>query len=110
MAIGMIVILFVGLCVISILGTLLLLLVKSEKAKRKIFYAMSVWGMAVAVLSATSLPTNYTAQQIAAWALGFLSVAGIVVHVKAKEKMQLNIACALVIVSCLGGVVKMFLI
>ena len=62
----MIVILFVGLCVISILGTLLLLLVKSEKAKRKIFYAMSVWGMAVAVLSATSLPTNYTAQQIAA--------------------------------------------
>ena len=55
MAIGMIVILFVGLCVISILGTLLLLLVKSEKAKRKIFYAMSVWGMAVAVLSATSL-------------------------------------------------------
>ena len=108
MAIGMIVILFVGLCVISILGTLLLLLVKSEKAKRKIFYAMSVWGMAVAVLSATSLPTNYTAQQIAAWALGFLSVAGIVVQ--AKEKMQLNIAYALVIVSCLGGVVKMFLI
>ena len=88
MAIGMIVILFVGLCVISILGTLLLLLVKSEKAKRKIFYAMSVCGMAVAVLSATSLPTNYTAQEIAAWALGFLSVAGIVVHVKAKEKMH----------------------
>ena len=50
MAIGMIVILFVGLCVISILGTLLLLLVKSEKAKRKIFYAMSVCGMGSRVL------------------------------------------------------------
>ena len=110
MAIGIIVILFGGLCVISILGTLLLLLVKSEKAKRKIFYAMSVWGMAVAVLSATSLPTKYTGQQIAARALGVLRGAGRGVNGKAKGKVEANKRDGVGIESCLGGVGKMFLI
>lgn len=108
MAIGMIMLLFVGMSVVSILGVLLLFLAKSAKVKRAVFYGMSVWGMAVAVFSAVSLPTNWTEQQIVAWMFGFLSVAGIIVHIKAKSKNQIYIAYVLTAVSCLGGVLKMF--
>ena len=38
MGIGLIMILFVGMSVISILGLILLLLMKSETAKRRLFY------------------------------------------------------------------------
>lgn len=108
MAIGMIMILFIGMSMVSILGVLLLLLAKRDRIRRIVFYVMSVWGMAIAVLSATSLPMNWTGQQVIAWGLGFLGVAGILVHEKAKSKNQYMLAYLLTIVSCLGGVLKMF--
>ena len=44
MALGILVLLFVGMSAISILGLLLLYLVKKEPICRVIFYSMSVWG------------------------------------------------------------------
>lgn len=108
MAIGMIMLLFIGMSVVSILGVLLLFLAKSGRVRRAVFYGMSVWGMAVAVISAVSLPTNWAGQQVAAWAFGFLSVAGVIVHVKARTQNQFHLAYFLTAVSCLGGVLKMF--
>ncbi|QDW73355.1 hypothetical protein FND36_04455 [Lachnospiraceae bacterium KGMB03038] len=110
MAIGLIMVMFVGMSAISIVGMILLLLVKNETVKRRLFYVMCAWGMVVAILSANSLPANWTGQQILAWGMGFLSVAGGIVHVKAKTRYQYLAAYGLVAVSCIGGVLKMFII
>lgn len=110
MGIGLIMILFVGMSVISILGLILLLLMKSETAKRRLFYFLCAWGMGIAVLSAFSLPSNWMGQQILVWGIGFLSVAAVVVHMTAKKNYQYLAAYCLVAVSCLGGILKMFLV
>ena len=50
MALGWYMIMFVAMSTISILGLLLLFLVKSPGVKRVLFYAMAVWGMAVSAV------------------------------------------------------------
>ena len=59
MALGILLILFIVMSLISILGLILMYSVKSEGAKKGTFYAMAVWGMIIAVLGATSAPTNW---------------------------------------------------
>lgn len=108
MALGLLMILFVGMSVISIVGLLLMYLLKGERAKAFAFYVMAVWGMGVAALSATSLPSNFTGHQILAWGLGFLSVAGLLVHIGSKNKSGRMTAYLLVTVSVICGVLKMF--
>ena len=64
MALGFLVSFYLVICVISIAGFLALYLVKSEKAKKVIFYSMSVWGIALAALQAVSMPMNWTGQRV----------------------------------------------
>lgn len=52
MALGILLIMFVSVSVISVLGVLIMFLSKSTKVKKAAFYAMSIWGMVLAVLSA----------------------------------------------------------
>lgn len=108
MAIGIMSVLFVGMSVFSVLGLLLMYLLKNEKAKAVCFYCMSVWGMAIAAISATSLPSNFTAAQIAAWAIGFLSVIGLLIHIRAKSDSQLNAAYILTTISVIAGILNLF--
>lgn len=108
MALGYLLILCVAMGAISIVGISSLLLVKNEKAKRNIFYALAVWGMCIAYVGATALPQNYTAQRLAAWGLGFLSVAGILIHVQAKDRNMRLIAYGMVVVSVVAGFIKIF--
>ena len=110
MALGWYMIMFVAMSTISILGLLLLFLVKSPGVKRVLFYAMAVWGMAVSAGYATSLPSNWIAAQISGWGLGFFSVAGIVVYIKAKNDRQRQIAGILVAVSVVGAILKLFVL
>lgn len=109
MALGLYLILFMGLSVISILGILLLFLTKNETRKKGIFYFLALWGMLIAVLSATSLPTNFLTSQLIAWAFGFLSIVGLVIHYRAKEKARFYTAYALVSASCVLGILYMFI-
>ena len=108
MALGILLIMFVSVSVISVLGVLIMFLSKSTKVKKAAFYAMSIWGMVLAVLSATSLPQNYIGEQVTAWSAGVLSVIGLLVHVKAKNKNQRLIAYLLVTVSIIVGILKLF--
>ena len=110
MALGSLLILFVSMSVISILGIGLLYLLKDEKKKRVVFYALAVWGMLISAFSATSQPTNMVYQQLIAWGFGFLSVIGILVNVKAKNDASYNIARILVVLSVVLGVLKLFLL
>ncbi|HJD45896.1 MAG TPA: hypothetical protein H9909_03555 [Candidatus Mediterraneibacter norfolkensis] len=109
MALGLLVISFVAISVISIIGLALMYLLKNERAKAGIFYFLSIWGMAIAVLSAMSLPSNWMAQQLIAWGFGILSAAGLIVHLKSSSGSGRMAAYALVTVSVIGGVLKMFI-
>ena len=57
-----------------------------------------------------SLPSNWIAAQISGWGLGFFSVAGIVVYIKAKNDRQRQIAGILVAVSVVGAILKLFVL
>lgn len=106
----MILILFIGMTVFSILGLLLMYLLKNEKAKAVLFYCMSVWGMVISALGATSLPSNLTADRVIAWAVGFLSVIGLILHIRAKSGPLLTAAYVLVTISVIGGLLNIFII
>ena len=99
MGIGGIMILFVILCAVSILGAVLLLLAKSERGKSIALYLLSIWGMAIAVISATSLPRNEVGQQILAWGFGFLAVAAVILHIRAGSKGMRYASCCLAVLS-----------
>lgn len=108
MALGLLVISFVAISVISIIGLALMYLLKNERAKAGIFYFLSIWGMGIAILSAISLPSNWMAQQLIAWGFGILSAAGLIIHLKSPSASGKMAAYALVTVSVIGGVLKMF--
>lgn len=110
MALGILMILFLGMSVFSVVGLSFLYLMKSPGARQVIFYIMAVWGMVIAVISATSLPTNYTLERLITWAIGFLSVAGIVLHIRSAEDKARIAARLLVTVSVAGGIIKLFLL
>ena len=110
MALGIYLIRFVGMSVITVVGLSLLYLMKSHGARQVIFYIMAVWGMFIAAISATGLPTNYTLERLITWAIGFLSVAGIVVYIRSAEDKARMAARILVTISVAGGMVKLFLL
>lgn len=109
MALGYLMILFVGVTVVSGLGLAFLYLTKNEQVKKILFYVLAVWGMLIAAYTAISLPTNWAGQQVLTWAIGFLSVIGIVVHVKANSPAKYLAARLLVTVSIILGIVRMFI-
>ena len=109
MALGLIVVSFVAISVISIIGLALMYLLKNERAKAGVFYFLSIWGMGIAILSAMSLPSNWMTQQLIAWGFGILSAAGLIVHLKSSSASGRMAAYILVTISVIGGVLKMFI-
>lgn len=110
MALGLLLIEFIGISAISILGFLFLILLKSERTKAILFYCLAVWGMALSAMNATSLPTNYTLERIIAWGFGFLSVIALILHIKSGSTAQRIAAYVLVAVSVAAAILKMFVL
>lgn len=108
MALGFLMIMFVAMSVISIGGVILLFLLRNEKVKKGIYYFMTAWAMFVAICSATGMPVNYVMQQVIAWGIGFLSVAGLLVYLKGRTDTAKIVAYALAAASAIGGVLYMF--
>lgn len=110
MALGVYFILFIVITVISLLGIVFLFLAKNESVKSKLFYFLAVWGMAISVLNATSMPSNFLVSQIICWCFGFISLAGLFLHIKASARNQYLVAYILVTISIVGSILKMFIL
>ena len=106
MALGILLIVFVSMVVISGLGIALLFLVKNPAAKNVIFYSLAIWAMGITFINASSLPSNYLGSQLMAWALGFIAIIGVVIKIKNPEKI--NIAKLLVVVSIVLSLLDLF--
>lgn len=107
MALGLLLILFIFLSVTGGVGIILLFWIKNHDKKKWVFYFLSVLGMAIAYISASSFPTNYIGQQLVAWGIGFLSVIALLIHIKANPRFQI-LASILVSASVILGIAKLF--
>ena len=105
MALGYLLILFIGITVISTLGIIFLLLSKNDVIKKIMFYMLSILSILICGLEAISSPTNFIFQQIIAWLIGLISVIAIIIHVKCNKKYR---AYILTIVSLILGILKLF--
>lgn len=105
MALGVLLILFVSLVVISGLGIAFLLLAKNKTVKKVMFYSLCVLALIIAFISTTSLPTNYIFQRFFALAIGGLSIIAIFIHLKSDKKY---LAYTLLILSIVVGIIKLF--
>ena len=106
MALGLLLIFYVGISVISIGGLLGLYLVKGEKVKKVLFYLMSAWGIALSALQAISLPTTWIAQRVMGLAPGVLCIAALIVHLKAGNGRQKMAAYLLLTVAVAADVLQ----
>lgn len=105
MALGYLALLVAATIVISVAGLLLMYLVRNETVKKYIFYIMAVWGILISVISAPSLPVNWIFMRAAAWAAGFLGIAGIVVSIAGRTRKHRLFAFLLVTISVVAGAV-----
>ncbi|MBR6700266.1 MAG: hypothetical protein IKL72_00890 [Firmicutes bacterium] len=107
---GALVLTFIVMSVISVIGIILMFLVKNEKVKNGLFYFMTVWGMIVAYCNASGLPENWTGAIALAWGLGAMSVAALLVQLCMKGEKKFLISRLLVTVSVAAGVLDCFIL
>lgn len=104
MALGILVLFFIGISVVSIAGLLALFLVKNEEARKVIFYLMSIWGVALSAVRAYALPSNWVGQRLLALGLGALCIAAMAVHFRASTGKGRLAAYLLLTVSLAGSI------
>ena len=107
MALGILLILFIFLSAAGGIGILFLFWVQDPGKKKWILCFLALLGMAFAFLSASSLPSNYIFQQAAAWGIGFLSAAALLMELCGQQSLKLP-AQILVSVSVIGGILYLF--
>ena len=109
MALGLLLVLFMVMSIISVMGLVLLFLLKGEKGQKAVFYFMAVWGMVIAWMTANSYPTNIK-EQLIAWAFGALAVIALLVQICGKSERSFLTAKVLVAASVVLGMVALFVI
>ena len=109
-ALGLLVITFAAMSLVSVIGVALMFLVKNERVKKGIFYFLSIWGMIVAWCGVQMIPPYMTGEILRAWAFGGLSVAALLLQLCFKDDKKFATARALVSVSVIAGLVDAFLI
>ena len=86
MALGLLLILFMVMSIISVVGLLLLFLLKGERAQKIVFYFMALLGMFIAWMTATGYATNQIKEQMISWGFGALAVVAVLVRLCGKSK------------------------
>lgn len=109
MALGLLLILFMVMSIISVVGLLLLFLLKGEKAQKIVFYFMALLGMFIAWMTATSYATNQIKEQMISWGFGALAVVAVLVRLCGKSKNAALAAKLLTAASVVLGMVALFI-
>lgn len=109
MALGLLLILFMVMSIISVVGLLLLFLLKGEKAQRIVFYFMALLGMFIAWMTATGYATNQIKEQMISWGFGALAVVAVLVRLCGKNKNAALAAKLLAAASVVLGMVALFI-
>lgn len=109
MALGLLLILFMVMSIISVVGLLLLFLLKGERAQKIVFYFMALLGMFIAWMTATGYATNQIKEQMISWGFGALAVVAVLVRLCGKSKNAALVAKLLAAASVVLGMVALFI-
>ena len=109
MALGLLLILFMVMSIISVVGLLLLFLLKGERAQKIVFYFMALLGMFIAWMTATGYATNQIKEQMISWGFGALAVVAVLVRLCGKSKIAALAAKLLAAASVVLGMVALFI-
>ncbi len=107
MTIGIYFLLFAAMGAAAVIGSVLLFLIRQEKANDVILVLMTAYSLVIALISATALPYNYTFRQAVCWIIGLTAVAGAGIYLGTKKKAVWG--QAVVAVSVLAGMANLFL-
>lgn len=109
MALGYLVWMCIIMSVISVAGLVLLVTVKNDRANRVILYIMAVWGILIAYMNITALPSNWILWRIAAGVCGLVGLAGGIVRFAANGSKK-TAASLLAAFSVVAGMIMLFVI
>ena len=109
MALGLLLILFMVMSIISVVGLLLLFLLKGERAQKIVFYFMALLGMFIAWMTATGYATNQIKEQMIWWGFGALAVVAALVRLCGQSKKAALAAKLLAAASVVLGMVALFI-
>ena len=110
MALGLLLVLFMVMSIISVMGLVLLFLVKGKKGQKVVFYCMAAWGMVIAWMTASSYPTNFIKEQMLSWGFGALAVVALLVQICGKSEKSFLTAKGLAAASVVLGMIALFII
>ncbi len=101
---------FIILSAVSVLGLVLMFVIKNKKVNRILFYVMSIWGMILAGISAFMIPTKDIIMQLLAWGFGALGASAMMVQICSRQKNRELISKLLVVFSVMLGILGVFLL
>ncbi len=107
---GLLVITFFAMSIISIVGVALLFLSKNEKLKKGILYFLAAWGVVVAYCGVLSEPGYMTGDILFTLASGALGIIGLLIQLVSKKENKFQIARILVTIAVVTGMMNCFMI
>ena len=109
-SLALLVITFMVMSLVSVVGLILIYIVKNEKLKKGMFYFLAIWGMIIAYCSVLSTPDYMLGAVIISWVLGGLSVAALLIQICTRKEKRFQIARVLVTISVVAGMIDCFMI
>jgi len=107
---GLLVITFFAMSIVSIIGVVLLFLSKNEKLKKGMFYFLAVWGCVIAYCGVLSEPGYMTQDIVFTLASAGLGIVGFLIQLISKKENKFQIARILVAIAVIAGMINCFLI
>lgn len=104
MALGILLVIFIVIAVVSIMSIALLFLVKDPKRNNVIFAITVILGILINYISVTALPSNFIVPIIVTGSFGALSIIGIVLKLMRRGMLAKILATASVAL----GVIQLF--
>lgn len=107
---GMLVITFIVMSVVSVIGLTLIYLLKNEKVKKGIFYFLCVWGMIITWCSVLATPEYMLGSIFITFGIGAMSVVALLLQICVKKENTFTITRILVTISVIAGMIDCFMI
>ena len=108
-SLALLVIAFLVISVVSIIGVVLIYLVKNESIRKGLLYFLTIWGMLIAFCSVRSL-FYMTGGILLALGIGLLGVLALLIQLCMKRENKFKIARILATTSVVAGMLNCFII
>lgn len=109
-SLALLVIVFLGMSVVSVIGIIAIYLVKNESVRKGLLYFLSIWGMLIAFFGVKSTPFYMTGEILISLGLGLLGVIAILIQLCMKKENRFQIARILATVSVVAGMIDCFML